>query len=564
MRFTRVSYAAIFAATVCFLALPTGSYAAEATDPGRTGDRLKPQQAAPTVGAPIEIPALPDQQAPANADAHRFTLTSVSFDGNTVLPADELQALAKDYVGKEITLTQVFELAGRVTAAYRSHGYILARAIVPTQRINDGALQIKVVEGFIDKVTVEGDAGGAKSALEAHGQRIAATKPLTARALERELLLSQDISGLKIRSVLTPSQTTPGAADLTLLVERKAYDAYLGVDNRGSKYLGPIEITGAAFANDVFGTAGRLGLTAVVAPQGGPEVAFGAVSFDLPLGTDGLRLFTSLSHTRTEPGSTLKTLNNQGRSTTFEANLSYPFIRSRDLNVIAQGGITSRDSRSEDDFVKPLFNDHIRSANAGVFVNALDSWGGYSTLSASVTQGFDVFGASTMSDPNRSRTNADGTFHRGNLEVTHLHPLITNVNLLLGAVGQTSFGDSLLSSEQFGLGGLAYGRAYDPSEVTGDRGLAGKVELQWNAIERAAFLSNVQFYTYYEGGTAWLEKPLPGEKERESLASAGLGVRFAALDRATASIEVAQPLTRRVAAEGDRNARIFFSIGTSF
>lgn len=167
-----------------------GAYAANVTDPGRTGERLKPQQMAPTVGAPIEIPSIPQQQAPEGASQHRFTLSGVSFEGNAAVSNDELQAIAKDYVGKEISLAQVFEMSNRVTAAYRARGYILARAIVPTQRISDGVLELRVVEGFIDKVTIEGDAGGARSILEEHGQRIAAVHPLTAATMERELLLA--------------------------------------------------------------------------------------------------------------------------------------------------------------------------------------------------------------------------------------------------------------------------------------------------------------------------------------------------------------------------------------
>ncbi len=83
--------------------------------------------------------------------------------------------------------------------------------------------------------------------------------PLTADVLERELLLASDLSGLHIRSVLTPSATVQGAADLTLIAERTPVDGYLSFDNRGSKYLGPYEIQAGVDFNDVFGTAGRLG-----------------------------------------------------------------------------------------------------------------------------------------------------------------------------------------------------------------------------------------------------------------------------------------------------------------
>lgn len=554
-----IAFATLLASTASGLAATPGS-----VNPSRAGERLAPQKELPSVGAPIAIPSSPTQSAPAGADAHHFTLSGVSFDGNVALSNDQLAAIAKDYIGRDITLVQVYELANKVTAAYRSEGYILARAIVPTQTISSGVLEIKVIEGFIDKVKVEGDAGGARSMLEEHGRKIAAIRPLTSKVLERELLLAQDLAGFKIRSVLTPSTTMPGAADLTMLVERDPFEAYLGVDNRGSRYLGPVEITGAAFANDVFHTAGRLGITAVVTPDNEPEMAYGALTYDVPLTASGLRLFTLASYTRTRPGSVLSTLGTEGRATTFSADLSYPVIRSRDLNFIVSGGFGSRDSRSEDDLVKPLYNDHVRAANLGIQANALDTWGGYSTLSVNYTKGLDIFGASTMSDPNRSRLNADGVFSRASFEVTHLQPLISKVSLLVGATGQTSFGQSLLSSEQFGLGGTFYGRGYDPSELTGDKGLAGKAELRWDAFQSSSLLSNVQLYSFYEGGTVWLEAPLPGEQERSSLTSAGVGARLAAWKSTNISLEVSKPLTRDVAAEGDRDARVYFSIGQSF
>lgn len=533
-------------------------------NPSRAGDRLAPQKELPSVGAPIAIPSSPEQVAPQGSEALRFTLTAVSFDGNVALQDDRLQAIAKDFIGKEITLTQVYQLASNVTAAYRAEGYILARAIVPTQTIGNGILEIKIIEGFIDKITIEGDAGGARSMLEEHGKRIASIRPLTSKVMERELLLAQDLAGFKIRSVLTPSATVPGAADLTMLVERDPYSFYLGADNRGSKYLGPYEITGAAFANDIFGTAGQLGLTAVVTPDDEPEMAYGALTYDLPLTASGLRLYALASHTETKPGAILATLGTEGRATSLEAHLLYPVVRSRDLNVIFSGGVSSRDSRSEDDFVKPLYNDHIRAADIGVQANALDTWGGYSTFSANFTQGLDMLGATTSSDANRSRINADGQFSRLNFEVTHLHPVISKVSLLLGATGQTSFGESLLSSEQFGLGGTAYGRGYDSSELTGDRGLAAKAELRWDALSTDGFMSNLQLYSFVEGGTVWLEAPLPGEQERSSLTSAGIGTRIVAWNATNFSLEVSKPLTRDVAANGDRDERVYFSIGQSF
>jgi hemolysin activation/secretion protein len=536
-----------------------------AANPGQVEQRLRPRPEQPSVGAPLQLPAVP-QAAPAaeGGPALQFVLHAVSFDGNTVLPERTLQALAAPYVGKAVTLAQVNELAGRVTAAYRAAGYILVRAVVPPQQFSDGRLSLTIVEGFVDQVKIQGDAGGAKALLEAYGRRIAAARPLTRAVLERELLLASDITGLGVRSVLTPSATTPAAADLTLVVTPKAVEAYASVDNRGSKYLGPEQLSGGVFFNQVLGTAGRLGLNAVVTPDSGPDLAYGAISFDQPLAANGLRLFGTASYTATRPGAALRALDTTGSALNLEGRLSYPVIRSRDLNLLVTGGFAYRDVRSDNNVANPLFNDHVRAADVGVFANALDDWGGYSTVSVNLIEGLDILGATKASSPDKSHVGASGDFTRLTFEATHQQPLAARLSLLLGVSGQTSFNTSLLSSEQYSLGGYGYDRAFDPSQATGDSGLAGRAELQWLALDQVSILSGIQPYGFYEGGQVWQAVALPGTPTSQSLYSAGVGVRFAVVRRINADLEWAAPLGPDLTLGGNRNGRAFFSISTNF
>ena len=546
------------------LVLSTSAFAQTSAQPSHVDERFRPQPAAPSVGAPIEIPSSPQTAAPAGSESVTFTITGVNFVGNTALPDSELQNMAAPYIGHSITLAQVYELADKVTAAYRSRGYILAQTIVPAQKVTDGKLTLKIVQGYIDQVKIQGDAGGARHYLEAYGARIKAVRPLTASVLERELLLVSDLVGFQVRSVLTPSTTAQGAADLTLVVDRKRVDAYIAVDNRGSKYLGPYEIMAGVFVNDAFDTAGRLGLNAVVTPNSGPEMAYGAVSFDQPLGDDGMRLFTTVSYTKTKPGSILAAIDTSGKAINGDMALSYPFTRSRDFNFSGTGGISYHDVSSKNAAIDPLFSDHVRAVYAGLYINALDDWGGYSTLSGRVTQGIGIFGATTKSSTNKSRVGASGNFTRANFDISHEHPLFGDVSVLLGASGQTSFGKALLASEQFSLGGYSFDRAFDPSEITGDSALAGKVELRWNVIDQAGPVSGVQLYGFYEGGEVWDSHALPGTPKHESLSSAGAGVRFSVSEHLNADLEWADPLEHDVLGTVRHDSRFLFSVGTNF
>jgi hemolysin activation/secretion protein len=238
-------------------------------------------------------------------------------------------------------------------------------------------------------------------------------------------------------------------------------------------------------------------------------------------------------------------------------------VRSRDLNISASADFTSRDVKSKNDAVSPLFSDHVRALAANVYVNLLDSWSGYSTLSVTLTHGLGIFGATSSSDINKSTVGASGDYWRGNLEISRHQTLTDRLGLVVGAAGQTSFGAPLLSSEQFTLGGYSYGRAFDPSEVSGDSALAGKAELQYDVDAQYPYVSGIQPYIFYEGGVVWAAKPLPGTPHNETLLSVGAGVRFTLADRLHADISWAQPFEHDTSSAGARDSRVFFSINTT-
>jgi len=172
-----------------------------------------------------------------------------------------------------------------------------------------------------------------------------------------------------------------------------------------------------------------------------------------------------------------------------------------------------------------------------------------------------------------SRRNGKYNFSKVNLEYSRLQYLsfITpGLNILGSVIGQYAF-SQLLSDEEFGVGGDEFGRVYDPSELTGDHGLAGKLELQWGqntAFEDFEALTGYQLYVFYDLGAVWQidSRAKALTSSRQSLASVGMGVRFNLWDNVSGLVEVATPLTRDVAARGadGDEARVFFNVGARF
>ena len=61
----------------------------------------------------------------------------------------------KDFVGKELSLDDLQRVADVITRHYRDRGYFVARAYIPAQDIRDGMVEITVLEGRVDRVSVK-------------------------------------------------------------------------------------------------------------------------------------------------------------------------------------------------------------------------------------------------------------------------------------------------------------------------------------------------------------------------------------------------------------------------
>lgn len=527
-------------------------------DPGRVDQRLRERRDLPPV-SPVEVPQLPQQEAGPETNLS-VTLREVRFEGATSVPIETLDAIAQPYLDREMPLSGVFQLAEAVTAEYRRRGFVLSRAVVSPQRIENGVLTVQVLEGYIAGVTIEGDAGGYRPFLEQYTAPVTASRPTDGRVLSRGLLLARDLKGIDIRSVITPSTTLPAAADLNLVVERRPVEAFYAVDNRGSRWLGPVQFYGGVTFNDGLGLGERISAAVVVAPED-RELGFVSLDYDQPLGGSGLRFNGFFSYTLTEPGEELSVLGIEGQSTTAGFGIEYPFIRSRELNVVGRTLFTVRNAESSNELVDPIFDDHLRTLTADVGGNYADPTGALNSARLAVVSGFSVFDGTVLTDPDKSRATGTGVFIRVNFEMSRVQPLVGGVYLQAAIAGQWS-SDSLLASEEFGLGGTYYGRAFDPSEITGDKGLAAKIEL-FKTISLDG-VSSIEPYIFYETGFVRQIDPLPAEPVRSELGSAGIGVRIAADDNWAASLEYAQPFERDIASRGDRDARLFFSISAAF
>ena len=480
---------------------------------------------------------------PDNSEELSLKLSSVIVEGSTVYAEDELARLYEDRIGQEIALAEVFRIADEITVKYRNDGYILSRAIVPPQTIENGTVIIKVVEGFINEIRIEGEFSERQSLLNAYVDKITGSRPLAIKDLERYLLLIRDLPGIKSEATITPAQNIPGASDLVIFVKYKKTDSFVRLDNRGSKYNGPVRLWLGGGFNSLTETHQRATISFTGAGRRLKELTYLDLGYERHIGTEGKKLTFNLTNTKSRPGDILRSLGIDSKTRSIKLGFSNPIIRSRAKNLTLYMDFVVRNSKTTVGSDQ-LSEDRVRFISVGALYDSTDRFGGINQIGLRLDQGMDVLRASKEGTSALSRQNGQVDFTKLLLDVSRLQRLSENWSYLTSLKTQFT-SDKLLASEEFGVGGERCVRAYDPSELTGDRGACLLLEFRYGRTTGAETWTGYQLYGYLDGGT--VKRIDPGALGKSaSLVSFGMGTRFNYNDSLSGSLEAAFPRTKEV------------------
>lgn len=536
-----------------------------AAQPGRIPAPLQQPPEPLSREAPLLVrPGTAPTVAPLGARDHRFTLRRVVIVGGTVYAEPVLAALYRGQVGRQITVADLYAIANAISVKYRNDGYLLSQAIVPPQRIRDGVARIRIVEGYVGHVRVVGAVPAGSDYIQRIADKITRDRPLRAQTLERYLLLINDLPGVTAQSALRPAGRGVGGAELIVTVSQKTVDGSLGFDNRAGHYFGDFEANGGFGLNSLFGQYERFSARLLASTDW--RMRYVDLGATLPVGTEGLKFQLRGLFGEDRPGEALAPLDIHDSSYLISAGGDYPIIRSRQENWRVSGEFDVRDTTSDVRAAPSHAEDALRVLRLGTTYDRTDVLTGpvaLNLVSAQVSQGLDFLGASDPG-PERTRANGQPGFTKLNVYVSRDQPLVGPVSLFLAGAGQAS-PNPLFFSEAFGIGGPQFGRAYDPSEVLGDSGIAGSAELRYTGPGEGVILRGFQLFTFVDGGEVRNNGALqPGLVRDASLVSTGFGLRANLAHGFAGAVEFDFPLNRVVQSLGDRDPRAFFSLEAQF
>lgn len=496
-----------------------------------------PSESEPPV-LPTPTPPTPEPAPPINIFVRQIVVT-----GSTILRSEEITALTKPLENREVTLTELTGVADAITQLYLNRGYISSRAILGDQEIVDGVVQIRVVEGSLEKIEVVGTKR--LSAYIRDRIRLGASTPLNSNKIEDQLrLLRIDPLFSNVEATLQPG-TKQGTNILVVKVtEAPNFAPFVNIDNYSPPSVGSERFGGGFSYRNFTGLGDEFTASYYRATTGGSN-AFN-FAYRLPInpmnGTIQIRYAPSDSKIIS---SEIASFGIRADSQLYEISYRQPLTRSPREELALSLGFTLQDGQTF------LFNNtpfpfgigpdaegnsRTRVIKLGQDYVKRDVQGAWA-MRSQFNFGLGIFDATINSDPI-----PDGRFFSWQGQIQRVQQLGRD-NLLIAQADVQFTPDSLLPSQQFVIGGGQLLRGYRQNARTGDNGFRLSVENRIAIQRNRNDIPIIQIAPFIDIGAVWNQDDNPNPLPNQTfLIGTGLGLIWEPIPRLGVRLDYAIPL----------------------
>ena len=502
------------------LAQTTASYSQALPDAGQIMRELR--QTSPggeTLPAPAGVTENSEQSA---SDDIRITVTQFDIEGNTSIPTNELQDLLTDQLGRRLSLADLKNAAARLTALYRERGFLVARAYLPVQDVQDGKIKILILEGNIAQLKLRNASSLSDERAQAFLNQAVAGSAIRSDRIDRALLLLNDVPGVgAVRATLQPGSSV-GTSDLLVDIDPGSrFAGNLALDNYGSRYTGNTRLSGTLYVNNLAGIGDQAVISGLLSDR---KLGYGRVGYSVPLGGNGLRVGTFLSSTRYELAREFAVLDAHGTARNLSVYATYPLVRTQRANLTGSVSLEKRRLSDRIDAIGTANDKNARVFSLGLSGSYRDALGGGGLSSFDLATNFGKLAIESpvalSIDAVSARTN--GSYRKMYFTGSRLQRISDTDSLWLAVSAQWA-SKNLDSSEKFILGGASGVRAYPQGEAIGDQGYLASVEYRHN------FSEALQAALFYDAGSVSINRDVFDATASNKRTLSGMGLGFNAV-----------------------------------
>lgn len=495
--------------------------------------------------APAAQPA--GAAAGAAAQPGKFDILEFRVLGSRLLPARAVESAVYPYLGPERDINDVKKATETLEKAYKDAGYGTVFVDIPEQTVADGIVRLKVTEGVVEHVRVQGERYFSGRQIKAGLPALVPGQTPNLKVLQGELT---DLNARSADRAITPvlkAGQAPGTVDVDLAVkDTLPLHGFVQVDDRHTADTTPNRATVSLSYDNLWQRQDSVSVLYQTAPARTENASVEAANYNAHVGSDGI---ANLSYTHTSSNvAALGTLGVLGKGTIYGFHWQQPLPGTAALAQNLTLGLDYKDVQTN------VFPDVTATSPAGTSVTAPVRYLNWSAAygnfwrGAAHTAGLNFgigFGVRSVVDEpaefeNARAEGAPGYFYlRLSGQATQALP--ANLSLLERLTSQWS-ADPLVNNEQFSLGGMDTVRGYLEAEALGDTGAAGTLEVHTPPLGHlGTTLRPLYGFVFVDAGIATLLDPLSSQSYSFHLWSAGAGLRLENPSGLTGELDLAIP-----------------------
>ena len=503
-------------------------------------------------------------------------ISAIDVVGVTKLSNADIERIIYPFLGPDRSEVDVAAAQKALQAAYAARGFEAVEVeipIQPSERFAQGIVQLAVHEVPLGEVRVVDAKHHSGESVRADVPSLIVGQPIDIAALQREVAEANRFPDRTI----TPrfrAGVQPGTVDVELKVDDKSpFHASVELNNDNSPNTKPLRASGTLRYSNLWGEGHTLSVTGSIAPQDLDQSAVVSGSYNAPLvGTPwGFLLYGYRSNSNV---AALGGTNVLGNGYQIGLRATYRLPNQNNFQQISFGAdfksfrekLTLEDAELQPTQIRyvPLVAEYMLSGGSEneVYGLTLGVTGGLRVVRRGVCfespyqEGFIPDGVPTCRLPKGGTgipqdqfsgraVDASENFVHLNLDLNYTRMLRRGWQVALRFAGQ--FADSsLVTNEQFSLGGMSNIRGYYVSEAVGDDGFISSVELRTPNFgpSLASFIDEVRLFAFSDAGYARVRAPSTGQTDAFRLVSVGGGLRFDLLNLFTGEALIGVPLRK--------------------
>ena len=557
-------YAAVLLLNALLLVSGTNVLAQHAPSAG--SQLLQIPAPAQSLGSGLAFKIDSPTQPLASSDTSSVPIAGIRFVGANALLESKLIEQSGFSPGQRYSLSELRQLAARVTSYYHSLGYFLAQTYLPAQDITNGVVQFTVVEGRYGTIKLNNQSRLSSTVATNLLETVKVAGVASAPELERSLLMLSDLPGINVKSVLVPGANT-GTTDLLVdITEGRFIGGGLDVDNHGNIYTGTNRLGASVYLNQPTGL-GDLASARIF--SSGPGMVYGQASYQAPLGAVSLGL--SYAALRYELGGEFASIQSSGTAQVRSLFLNYPLIRSREKNLSLQWTVDDKEFSDRTDVgTLGSSSEKVARLSTGTLRGDFRSASGQTAGDYATTW---THGEIDLRDPvarnvDSLSAQSQGAFDKVTFVLSLVQTISTNSQLYARVNGQWA-SKNLDASEKFSLGGASNVRAFPSGEATGDEGILVTLESRNNLPQLTDYLpGKLQLIAFVDAGRINTNKSLweiETVSNRRDLRGAGLGLTWVGAENLVIRAVYAFKLgTERAQSAPDGSGRFWLQLNKPF